>query len=184
MNTESRVKTSNLSWKTIPRLAVFEFDYRLSTEVQQGVTPRQCPSVGYAVSSCVTFEFSTPQLSTVNCFPPVSTETGQLAHLVVRPPMLASWRNPIARYCGGTGWKTVEHIAEEENMKLVVLGQARIPAVTSSASGLGGALRLHRHGDRAARIHAARAHPRKRYEHCDFDNYDTDLYETGRDSTD
>jgi len=33
--------------------------------------------------------------------------------------MLASWRKPDCPHCGGTGWKTVERIAEDEKPKRV-----------------------------------------------------------------
>ena len=84
---------------------------------------------------------------------------------------------PDCPLCGGTGWKTVEQVAEEEKLKRVswekpVAGTnttRRVWAVPCDCTGT----------DRAARA-MARARIPKRYEHCDFDNFDTDLYEAGR----
>jgi DNA replication protein DnaC len=81
--------------------------------------------------------------------------------------------------CGGTGWKTVERVAEEEKAKRVswekpVAGTSetrRVWAVPCDCTGT----------DRAART-MARARIPRRYEHCDFDNFDTDLYEASRES--
>src|ERR1700730_18828357 len=81
---------------------------------------------------------------------------------------------PDCPLCGGTGWKTVERIAEDEKPKRVswvkpVAGTSdmkRVWAVPCDCTG----------SDRAART-MARARIPRRYEHCDFDNFDTDLYE-------
>jgi DNA replication protein DnaC len=81
---------------------------------------------------------------------------------------------PDCPLCGGTGWKTVERIAEDEKPKRVswekpVEGtgdKKRVWAVPCDCTG----------SDRAART-MARARIPRRYEHCDFDNFDTDLYE-------
>jgi len=84
---------------------------------------------------------------------------------------------PDCPLCGGTGWKTVEQVAEEEKLKRVswekpVAGTKttrRVWAVPCDCTG----------SDRAART-LARARIPKRYEHCDFDNFDTDLYDAER----
>src|SRR6266571_2000886 len=81
---------------------------------------------------------------------------------------------PDCPLCGGTGWKTVERIAEDETAKRVswekpVAGTGetkRVWAVPCDCTG----------SDRAART-IARARIPRRYEKCDFDNFDTDLYE-------
>src|ERR1700736_5405832 len=86
---------------------------------------------------------------------------------------------PDCPLCGGTGWKTVERIAEDEKPKRVswvkpVAGTSdmkRVWAVPCDCTG----------SDRAART-IARARIPRRYEHCDFDNFDTDLYESSRES--
>jgi DNA replication protein DnaC len=86
---------------------------------------------------------------------------------------------PDCPHCGGTGWKTVERIAEDEKPKRVswekpIAGTGetrRVWAVPCDCTGT----------DRAART-MARARIPRRYEHCDFDNFDTDLYETSRES--
>jgi len=88
---------------------------------------------------------------------------------------------PDCPLCGGTGWKTVEQVAEEEKLKRVSWDKPypgsdikrRVWAVPCDCTGT----------DRSARA-MARARIPKRYEHCDFDNFDTDLYGTGRDSAD
>jgi DNA replication protein DnaC len=82
---------------------------------------------------------------------------------------------PDCPLCGGTGWKTVEHVAAEETTKRVswekpVAGTSevkRVWAVPCECTGV----------DRAART-MARARIPRRYEHCDFDNFDTDIYES------
>jgi len=85
---------------------------------------------------------------------------------------------PDCPHCGGTGWKTVERIAEDEKPKRVSwekpvadTGEKRsVWAVLCDCTG----------GDRAART-LARARIPKKYEHCDFDNFETDVYVvTGR----
>src|SRR6266850_990021 len=86
---------------------------------------------------------------------------------------------PDCPHCGGTGWKTVERIAEDEKAKRVSWEKPvadtgekrRVWAVPCDCTG----------SDRAART-IARARIPRRYEHCDFDNFDTDIYETGRES--
>jgi DNA replication protein DnaC len=86
---------------------------------------------------------------------------------------------PDCPQCGGTGWKTVERIAEDEKLKRVswekpIEGtdkRRRVWAVPCDCTG----------SDRAART-ISRARIPRRYEHCDFDNFDTDLYEAGRES--
>lgn len=75
--------------------------------------------------------------------------------------------------CAGTGWKTVERAAPDENAQRVSLnkqgagsGKPRLVwAVPCDCT----------EDDRAAR-EMARARIPRRYEHCDFENFDTDLY--------
>ena len=87
---------------------------------------------------------------------------------------------PDCPVCGGTGWKTVERLEEEEKPKRVswikpVEGNPdvmrRVWVVPCDCTG----------SDRAARM-MARARIPKRYEHCDFDNFDTDIYDAARES--
>ncbi len=89
---------------------------------------------------------------------------------------------PDCPICGGAGWKTVERVSEEENLKRVswekpIEGtniKRRVWAVPCDCTGK----------DRAARV-LNRARIPNRYEHCDFDNFDKDLYssDTGPDWT-
>src|SRR5882762_4755948 len=84
-------------------------------------------------------------------------------------------------HCGGTGWKTVERIAEDEKPKRVSWEKPvadtgekrRVWAVPCDCTG----------SDRAART-MARARIPRRYEHCDFDNFYTGLYQANRESAD
>jgi DNA replication protein DnaC len=88
---------------------------------------------------------------------------------------------PDCPLCGGTGWKTIERIAEDEKPKRVswekpVEGtgdKKRVWAVPCDCTG----------SDRAART-IARARIPRRYENCDFDNFYTGLYEANRESAD
>ena len=88
---------------------------------------------------------------------------------------------PDCPLCGGTGWKTVERIAEDEKLKRVswekpVAGidtTRRVWAVPCDCTGT----------DRAART-MSRARIPRRYEHCDFDNFDTNLYGASREAAD
>ncbi len=81
---------------------------------------------------------------------------------------------PDCKLCGGTGWKTVERIAEEEKPNRVMWNKPvegvaiprRVWAVPCDCTG----------GDRFARLMARTRIP-KRYEHCDFGNFDTDVYD-------
>jgi len=81
---------------------------------------------------------------------------------------------PDCPLCGGTGWKTVERIAEDEKPKRLPTlkpqegadAKRRVWAVLCDCTG----------GDRAART-LAHARIPKRYEHCDFDNFDTNVYD-------
>lgn len=86
---------------------------------------------------------------------------------------------PDCTLCGGTGWKTVEQLAENEKPKRVswekpIEGtgdKRRVWAVPCDCTDI----------DRAART-IARARIPRRYEHCDFDNFDTDVYDAHRES--
>ena len=77
---------------------------------------------------------------------------------------------PDCPLCGGTGWKTVERVAEEEKLKRVswekpiegTNATKRVWAVPCDCTGK----------DRTARA-MGRARIPNRYEHCDFDNFDT-----------
>jgi DNA replication protein DnaC len=80
--------------------------------------------------------------------------------------------------CGGTGWKTVERVGEDEKPKRAsrekpVEGAGatkRVWAVPCDCTGK----------DRTART-IGRTRIPNRYEHCDFDNFDKDIYDTGSD---
>jgi DNA replication protein DnaC len=86
---------------------------------------------------------------------------------------------PDCPLCGGTGWKTVERLPEEEKPKRVswdkpVPGtdtKRRVWAVPCDCTD----------ADRATRT-MARARIPRRYEHCDFDNFDTDIYDAEREA--
>jgi DNA replication protein DnaC len=102
---------------------------------------------------------------------------GQLAQRA--PPAYAGcMARPDCTLCGGTGWKTVEHISEEDNRGR---GSREMPVEGASATRPVWAVPCDCTGkDRAARA-VARARIPNRYEHCDFDNFDTDVYvDTGR----
>ena len=81
---------------------------------------------------------------------------------------------PDCPLCGGTGWKTVDRVAEEEKRtrgsweKPIESAHAakRVWAVPCDCTGK----------DRNARS-MARARIPTRYEHCDFDNFDNKLYD-------
>ncbi len=82
--------------------------------------------------------------------------------------------------CGGTGWKVVEHIADEDKKPHTLTWmkakegttlKRRVWAVPCDCTG----------SDRSARAMARTRIP-KRYEHCDFDNFDTNLYDEGREA--
>jgi DNA replication protein DnaC len=98
---------------------------------------------------------------------------GRLAQVRLRA-YAGHMAQPDCTLCGGTGWKTVEHVAEEEKLTRgswmkPVEGTGtlkRVWAVPCDCTGK----------DRAARV-MARARIPNRYEHCDFDNFDTKLYE-------
>ena len=81
---------------------------------------------------------------------------------------------PDCPLCGGTGWKTVEHVAEEEKL---TRGSREKPIEGTNAKKRVWAVPCDCTGkDRVART-MARARLPNRYEHCDFDNFDTKLYE-------
>ncbi len=85
---------------------------------------------------------------------------------------------PDCPICGGAGWKTVERVSEEENLKRVSWEKPiegtnttrRVWAVPCDCTGK----------DRAERV-LNRARIPNRYKHCDFDNFDKDLYDTAPD---
>jgi len=80
---------------------------------------------------------------------------------------------PDCPLCGGSGWKIVEHVAEEDKLKRVswekpiegTNATRRVWAVPCDCTGK----------DRTART-LARARIPTRYEHCDFESFDTNLY--------
>src|SRR4029077_7629324 len=81
---------------------------------------------------------------------------------------------PDCPVCGGTGWKTVEHVLEEEKLKRVAWEKPieganatkRVWAVPCDCTGK----------DRTART-IGRARIPNRYEHRDFNNVETKLYD-------
>jgi DNA replication protein DnaC len=82
---------------------------------------------------------------------------------------------PNCPLCGGTGWKTVERVADEERTKQVST-RAGNPADTPNAARPVWAVPCDCTGkDRIARA-MGRAHIPTHYEDCDFENFDTDLY--------
>jgi DNA replication protein DnaC len=103
------------------------------------------------------------------------------AHLMAKPDC------PL---CGGTGWKTVEQVPEEEKLARGSREKAREISSPSSSAAAGAREENRKRvwavpcdctgQDRAART-LARTRIPTRYEHCDFENFDTKLYdhETG-----
>jgi len=99
--------------------------------------------------------------------------SGQLAQRVTRAyaGFMAQTDCPL---CGGSGWKTVDHLPEEGSPKRVSREKAaegadanrRVWAVPCDCTGK----------DRVSRA-LARARITTRYEHCDFENFDTKLYD-------
>jgi DNA replication protein DnaC len=82
---------------------------------------------------------------------------------------------PDCPLCGGTGWKTVERLAEDEKLNR---GSWEKPTERTSTKSRVWAVPCDCTGkDRAARIRA-RARIPTRYEHCDFNNFDKGLYDT------
>jgi DNA replication protein DnaC len=76
--------------------------------------------------------------------------------------------------CGGTGWKIVDRVAEEEKQ---MRGSREKPVEGANATKRVWAVPCDCTGkDRNARA-MARARIPNRYEHCDFDNFDTKLYD-------
>ncbi|HXC31260.1 MAG TPA: ATP-binding protein [Verrucomicrobiae bacterium] len=76
--------------------------------------------------------------------------------------------------CGGTGWKTVERVADEET---AARGPREKPSASAHAAKRVWAVPCDCTGkDRFARA-MSRARIPTRYEHCDFDNFDTKLYD-------
>ena len=87
--------------------------------------------------------------------------------------------------CGGTGWKTVNRVAEEEKLPRGSREKS-IEGLSAGQTGTGATKRVWAvpcdctGKDRNARV-IGRARIPTRYEHCDFDNFDKDLYDTGTD---
>ena len=85
---------------------------------------------------------------------------------------------PDCPLCGGTGWKTVDRVAEEEKL---TRGSWEKPIEGTNATKRVWAVPCDCTGkDRTART-IGRARIPNRYEHCDFDNFDKDIYDTGPD---
>jgi DNA replication protein DnaC len=103
---------------------------------------------------------------------------GHLAQLLARA-YAHDMAQPDCPICNGCGWKVVERVSEEENLKRVSWEKSyegtdikrRVWAVPCDCTGK----------DRAARMWG-RARIPHRYEHCDFENFDKDLYDTGPDA--
>ena len=87
------------------------------------------------------------------------------------------------RFCGGTGWRLVEHVGANEEAQRVIVrngqpnNKVALGASTTTAKftwavpcDCTGANRLERA--------LTRARIPKRYEHCDFENFDTDIWES------
>jgi len=86
---------------------------------------------------------------------------------------------PDCPLCGGTGWKTVDRVAEEEKL---TRGSWEKPIEGTNATKRVWAVPCDCTGkDRTART-IGRARIPNRYEHCDFNNFDIDIYETGADA--
>jgi DNA replication protein DnaC len=102
---------------------------------------------------------------------------GRLAQLWLRA-YAGFMAQPDCTLCGGTGWKTVEHVAEEERL---TRGSWEKPIEGTNATKRVWAVPCDCTGkDRTART-IGRARIPNRYEHCDFDNFDKDIYDTGPD---
>jgi DNA replication protein DnaC len=86
---------------------------------------------------------------------------------------------PDCPICNGSGWKVVERLSEEENLRRVSSEKSAegtnitklVRAVPCNCTGK----------DRATRV-LNRARIPHRYKHCDFENFDKDLYDTGPDA--
>ena len=77
--------------------------------------------------------------------------------------------------CGGTGWKTVHRIAEDD--KLTLTPNAKSAAESGASKGVWAVPCDCTGKDRAARV-LGRTRIPTRYEHCDFNNFDTGLYDS------
>ena len=98
---------------------------------------------------------------------------GQLAQLS-RRAYAGFMAQPDCPLCGGTGWKTVDRVAEEEKL---TRGSWEKPIEGTNATKRVWAVPCDCTGkDRTARA-MGRARIPNRYEHCDFDNFDTKLYD-------
>ncbi len=111
-------------------------------------------------------------------------------------PILAGMAQTDCPQCGGSGWKTVERVAADEDARRVALpgnarasgasaggGAAAAPAAerssaTAGTSKLVWAVPCDCVGDDRTKRALARTRLPKRYEHCDFSNFDTDIYDT------
>jgi DNA replication protein DnaC len=110
----------------------------------------------------------------------------QLAHVRSRA-YAGVMAQPDCPRCGGTGWKTVERVAEEGRLTHVSTGKPAEdpPGPVRRAGGRQADTNATKHvwavpcdctgKDRPARA-MARSRIPTRYEHCDFDNFDTDAY--------
>jgi DNA replication protein DnaC len=83
--------------------------------------------------------------------------------------------------CGGTGWKTVERAAANENAQRVSLD--RPGTLAQGKPKLVWAVPCDCTGSERAERTLARARIPRRYEHCDFDNFENDLYEDQHEAT-
>ncbi|HWF13648.1 MAG TPA: hypothetical protein VG272_07935, partial [Candidatus Acidoferrales bacterium] len=83
---------------------------------------------------------------------------------------------PDCPICSGSGWKTVERVSEEENLKRVSWEKPyegtnitrRVWAVPCDCTGK----------DRATRV-LNRARIPDRYQNCDFESFEKDVYDIG-----
>jgi DNA replication protein DnaC len=99
---------------------------------------------------------------------------GQLAQVLPRA-YAGFMAQPNCPLCGGTGWKTVDRVAEEEKL---TRGSREKPVEGANATKRVWAVPCDCTGkDRVART-MGRARLPNRYEHCDFDNFDTKLYDS------
>ncbi len=109
---------------------------------------------------------------------PTFHRAGRLAQLS-RRAYAGFMAQPDCPLCGGTGWKTVDHVAEEEKL---TRGSREKPIEGTNATKRVWAVPCDCTGkDRTARA-IGRARIPTRYKHCDFDNFDTDIYDSSADA--